>query len=404
MTISRLFSVTAIVVCTAIAWFILGGALSVRSQKTGTQLGRTVTGNWGAPLVQNHPTAFYIAPTSARARRVIQPENSLVNVDFEFDKKKKGLLWFRTYKVNFEGEYRFKNPTPISQTIYVNFQFPAKGVRFDQFRFVVGEKQTDKAPRDGAITEAIILEPEQEIAVTLACNATGLDRWTYTFGDTPRVRGLDLTMTTNFSEIDIPEGSESPTQREALDDGNWRLNWNYTDVIGARSIAMEMPSVTNPGPVASRITFFAPVSLVFFFTVLIILGSIRGINLHPMNYFMLAAGCFAFQLLFAYLVDLIPVSVAFVLSAAVSLVLVSGYLLLVAGAKFARIAAVAQFAYMILFSASFFIEGLTGITITIGAILTLALLMAATAKTDWTAVFARTNEKKKPTPPAVPAT
>lgn len=404
MTISRLLAIASIIICTAVAWFILGGALSVRSQKTGAELCRTVTGNWGSPLVQNHPTAFYIAPTAARARRVIQPETSRVNVDLEFDKKKKGLLWFRTYKVRFEGEYRIKNPTPISQTIYVNFQFPAKDVRFDQFRFAVGEKQTDKAPRDGAITEAIILEPDQEIAVTLAYDASGLDRWTYTFGDTPRVRGFDLTMTTNFSEIDIPEGSESPTEREVLADGHWKLSWNYTDVIGARSIAMDMPSVTNPGPVASRITFFAPVSLVFFFTVLIILGSIRGIPLHPMNFFLLAAGCFAFQLLFAYLVDLIPVSVAFILSAAVSLFLVSGYLLLVAGAKFAKIAAAAQFAYMILFSYSFFFEGLTGLTITIGAILTLALLMAYTAKTDWTAVFSKARKNGKPAPPPIPAT
>ena len=45
--------------------------------------------------------------------------------------------------------------------------------------------------------------------------------------------------------------------------------------------------------------------------------------------------------------------------------------------KFATISAVAQFAYMVLFSYSFFFEGLTGITITIGAIITLALLKAA---------------------------
>jgi len=41
------------------------------------------------------------------------------------------------------------------------------------------------------------------------------------------------------------------------------------------------------------------------------------------------------------------------------------------------IGAIAQFAYMILFSYSFFFEGLTGLTITIGAIVTLALLMGA---------------------------
>ena len=55
---------------------------------------------------------------------------------------------------------------------------------------------------------------------------------------------------------------------------------------------------------------------------------------------------------------------------------------------------------MILFSYSFFFDGLSGLTITIGAIATLALLMIYTAKMDWSDVF---KSKKKPvTPPPVP--
>ena len=121
-----------------------------------------------------------------------------------------------------------------------------------------------------------------------------------------------------------------------------------------------------------------------------------------MNFFLLAAGCFAFQLLFAYLVDLIPTTTAFVIAAGVSLTLVTGYLTMAAGFKFARVAAVAQFAYMILFSYSFFFEGLTGITITIGAIITLALLMGFTAKTDWGSVFEKATRKSSKTAPKQP--
>ncbi len=106
-----------------------------------------------------------------------------------------------------------------------------------------------------------------------------------------------------------------------------------------------------------------------------------------MNYFFLAAGCFAFQLLFAYSVDLIPLHLAFAISAAVSLALVSGYLYAVAGRTFGALAAVAQFTYMVLFSYSFFFEGLTGLTITIGAIATLAILMVTTARINWATKF-----------------
>jgi len=123
------------------------------------------------------------------------------------------------------------------------------------------------------------------------------------------------------------------------------------------------------------------------------------VSLHPMNFFFLSAGCFVFQLLFAYLVDLIPISVAFAISATVSMVMVSGYLVLAVGKQFAKWAALAQWAYMILFSYSFFFDGLTGLTITIGAIVTLGILMVTTAKIDWAEKFRR---KSPLTPPPIP--
>ena len=209
-------------------------------------------------------------------------------------------------------------------------------------------------------------------------------------------------MRTDFDEIDFPPGSGSPTERRREGSG-WELQWKYPDVIGAQPVAMTMPNLLNPGPVAARITFFAPVSLLFFFSVLLIVGALRGVNLHPMNYFFLAAGFYAFQLLFAYLVDLIPLSVAFVIAALVSLALVGGYLRAVAGWNFARVAAVAQFAYMVLFSYSFFFYGLTGLTITIGSIVTLALLMALTAKVNWAAKFAASSPGSTFRPPPMPA-
>ena len=102
-----------------------------------------------------------------------------------------------------------------------------------------------------------------------------------------------------------------------------------------------------------------------------------------MNYFFLAAGCFAFQLLFAYLVDILPVHAAFAISAIVSLALVTGYVHAVAGWRLSRVCAIAQFAYMVLFSYSFFFDGLSGVTIAIGAVVTLAILMGASARVNW---------------------
>jgi len=63
-------------------------------------------------------------------------------------------------------------------------------------------------------------------------------------------------------------------------------------------------------------------------------------------------------------------------------------------------AAGAQLAYMVLFSYSFFIDGYSGLTITVGSILTLAFLMIATAKVDWSQRFSRRTQI---TPPPITA-
>ena len=340
-------------------------------------------------MTQAHPVIYYPSPASADGKQRIQPAASEVRVMLKYEPKRRGLLRYRTYVVDFAADYRVENPTPITQTIYVNFQFPAKDTSYENFSFQVGDKVSTDAPASGAgITEAVTLAPGASATVKAAYRSRGVDRWDYSFGQASRIRNFALMMVTDFREIDFPGGTGSPGERMREESG-WRLTWKYPDVIGAQAIGMDMPGVLNPGPVAARITFFAPVSLLFFFAVLLILGAVRGVNFHPMNYFFFAAGFFAFQLLFAYLVDLIPLLAAFIIASIVSLTLVAGYIRALTTPAFARIAAAAQFAYLVLFSYSFFFDGLTGLTITIGAIVTLGLLMAMTAKIDWAERFAQ---------------
>jgi hypothetical protein len=383
MTLKRLFAIGFIIVCTAVGWFILGTSVLVRSGVSLNRCGPGVTGGWGPIMVQSHPVIYYNSPGSADGRHLIQPLQSDVAVELRYEPKKKGLLWYRTYVVNFHGDYALQNPTQITQTIYVRFEFPAADASYSDFSFVIdGVPATGNNKTAEGITEAVTLAPGQTAKFSVGYKSRGTERWGYGFGGASRIRNFRLAMTTDFSEIDFPAGTGSPTLRSQTSKG-WQFVWSYPDVINAQAIAMAMPAVANPGPVASRISFFAPVSLLFFFSVLVLMGMVWKITLHPMNYFFLAAGCFAFQLLFAYLVDLIPLSLAFAISAAVSLALVCGYLFAVAGLRFARLGVIAQFAYMILFSYSFFFEGLTGLTITIGAIVTLSLLMITTARVNW---------------------
>ncbi|MCP5111613.1 MAG: hypothetical protein GY953_12340, partial [bacterium] len=228
------------------------------------------------------------------------------------------------------------------------------------------------------------IPPGQTGTLRVSYTSQGLDSWSYVFGDSvTSVRGFDLTARTDFDKIDFADSSLSPTSKTRRDNG-WTLNWNFENLLSGYRIQIDMPERLQPGPLAGRISLFAPVSLLFFFFVIFLVTTLKKINLHPMNYFFLAAAFFAFHLLLAYLADHVSIHVAFLASSAVSLLLVITYLRLVAGARFAAIeAGGAQFLYLVLFSYAFFFEGLTGLTITIVAILTLFVAMQLTGRVRW---------------------
>ena len=134
----------------------------------------------------------------------------------------------------------------------------------------------------------------------------------------------------------------------------------------------------------------------FFFFLIFIITTLSGINLHPMNYFFLAAAFFAFHLLLAYLVDHISIHLAFLICSMVSMFLVISYLRLVVGMKFAAVeAGSAQLLYLVLFSYAFFFKGFTGLAITVGSILTLFVLMQATGRIRWEEKFAQVTRGEK---------
>jgi hypothetical protein len=324
----------------------------------------------------------------------VQPASSNIQVKLTYEAKKRGLFLHRTYGVDFQADYTVQNPTPIPQTIYVVFPLPAQNTSYQNFSFTVGDSAAqESSPRNGTVTEAISVGAHQSVPLKVHYTTRGMNSWHYTFPDGSRVRNFQLDLTTNFDEINFPAGTSSPTSRV---ESSHLFTWSYPDVISASAIGMDMPKVLNAGPVATRISFFAPVSLLFFFAVILIVGMVRGTNLHPMNYFFLAAGFFSFQLLFAYLVDVVQINVSFTLAAGVSMTLVSGYIAMVAGSRLFWVALPAQFAYMVLFSYSFFFDGLTGLTITIGAVITLTVLMLLTARVDWAKIF---DIRRKTLPP-----
>ncbi len=228
-----------------------------------------------------------------------------------------------------------------------------------------------------------------------------MDEWAYDFGNEVRqVKNFALTMNTDFDQIDFPTDSVSPTTKESTATG-WKLAWKYENLLTGVRIAALTPHKLNPGPWVARVTAAAPVSLFLFFFLLLVLTTVRKINIHPMNYFFIGAAFFSFHLLLAYLVDHLSIHVAFWICSAVSIFLVVSYMRLVLNNRRALLEiAACQAVYLVLFSYTFFFTGFTGLAITILAIATLYAVMQFTGRVDWHTVFRKAEKSSLPNLPA----
>ena len=372
-------AIVVIFLFTTAAWVILGTSVLVRSTSADTGLSKGVASNWGAPQQQSPPSVFATTVTTM----VLPIEQSRIRVGLDLEQRQKGLLWFATYRVAFHGDYVFRNTTPLDQ-LKVKLIFPAPDAIYDDLVVRADGQPLPLTTESGAVSAVIRCPPGSATHIEIGYRSQGLGTWDYKFGDSiSQVHDFALEMKTNFNAIDFPQGGISPTMKKKVDHG-WLLTWKYTNLVTGYRIGMVLPQKLQPGPLAGRISFFAPVSLLFFFFLIFIITTLRGIELHPMHYFFLATSFFAFHLLLAYLVDHISIHAAFAICSAVSIFLVVSYLRIVAGSRFAFVeAALAQFVYLVLFSYAFFFQGFTGLSITIGAIVTLFIVMQMTARIDW---------------------
>jgi inner membrane protein involved in colicin E2 resistance len=124
------------------------------------------------------------------------------------------------------------------------------------------------------------------------------------------------------------------------------------------------------------------------------------VNIHPMHYLFVAAGFFAFHLLLVYMAGVINIHASFIISAAVSVFLVTGYLSAALRGEFPwKVAVTAQLFFLVLFSYTFFLKGITGLAVAIGSVATLAVLMRLTAHVDWDEIFSKPGPTLPPLPP-----
>ncbi|MGB3544638.1 inner membrane CreD family protein, partial [Rubrivirga sp.] len=417
--LKRLFAIAFIFTSCSVAWMVLGGTVVHRTEVSDNTLRSDVGELWGGPQTQRAPTLSRLGRTARTVTRQEPSEAgdgsfqqvqevvseisrgpvplaaSDLEVDLALDHRKKGLMWYATYGADFDGTYTVENDGRDGR---FEFAFPLPGgasVFSDLALWVDGQAVTVDAA-NGEIKHVIALEAGEVAKVRVRYGSQGTTTWRYAlvsgYGNEAGVRtarDFRLAVTTDFDDVDFPAGTLSPTGKERTDDG-WALTWDPGTLVASADLGIAMPQKLNPGPWVSRVTFFAPVSLFLFFFAVFVLSLLRGVRLHPMHYFFLGAACFAFHLLLAYLVDHLSVVTAMVVASAVSMALVISYVRLVAGLRFAVLeVGGAQAIYLVAFAATFFLEGATGLAVTLLSVATLFVTMQATGRLDWEAVLAR---------------
>ncbi len=154
----KIAAIIFIFFCTALAWVILGASIEMRTSETDTRLGEEVAHLWGDiqhqyPPVFTFPYIEYRDKVDENTKKVVKERvimyrslpiaGSDVTADFSLDYRKKGLLWYSTYVVKFDGTYRVINDTPKGETVTITHKFPTANAEYDDFHIFVDGKEIE---------------------------------------------------------------------------------------------------------------------------------------------------------------------------------------------------------------------------------------------------------------------
>lgn len=431
MSVQKIAALIVIFVGTSIAWVILGSTNLMRTNDTSSSLKSSMQSMYGDELVINAPTLYrrtlkgkdeivfkedydgdydkyeddmkHISTKEAKdgdvyIERYEKLESSDIKIDVKLDRRKKGYLWFPTFKSHFTATYRFVIEKFVPQdAYYISTMFGSSDNIYTNVKININGKEMDDFLKLLTESELLVTPDEKgELVLQVEYDATGMEELKYElasgYKELTQVNNFNMVMTTDFEDYDFPRTMLSPTTKEELNDGA-KLNWVFSNTITGKDIGLIIPNKLNPGHITSRVSFFAPISLLFFFIVLLMIGAVTKQDIHAMHFFFLALSFFSFHLMFSYFSDQMNIYLSFAISSVVSLALTVSYVMHFLTKKMAfLIVPLTQIVYLFVFSFSFFFDGITGLIVTICAVTTLFILMQLTAKQNWYKLF---NPDKK---------
>jgi hypothetical protein len=189
--IKRIAALSFIFVCTSIAWIILGTTIFARSDSpVSSELKSRVASSWGTAQQQSPPTASYNhqvvtkVETDRGTKEVETTENVPVSVDaskidvvLNLKHRQKGLLWYSTYAVAFDGDYTFTNSSDQDHDVLFRLPFPASQAIYDDLVMSVDDQPLLVTNTSAGATGTANIAAGKTVVLHAGYRSQGLDSW-----------------------------------------------------------------------------------------------------------------------------------------------------------------------------------------------------------------------------------
>ena len=429
MSVQKIAALIVIFFSVTIAWVILASTTLWRTSNTSTSLKNSMESTYGGELEINAPSLYRMVAEDAGSAKpnslMIEDdkfpaygetletkdgsvsyypkyatlESSDINIDIKLDRRKKGYLWFPTFKSHFKATYQFLIDNVVEgEPYYISSVFASSNNIYTNVKVSVNGKEIDNIIEFLTRERRLLVMPDNtgKVSLLVEYDATGMGQLEYRiapqYKELTQINNFNCVISTDFIDYDFPRNMLSPTTKEDASSFA-KLTWNFSNIITGKDIGLVIPNKLNYGEITSRVSFFAPIPLLFFFVVLLIISVVTKQDIHAMHFFFLTLSFFSFHLMFSYFSDQMHIYLSFGVACMVSLGLTVSYIMHFLSKKMAFIIVpLTQIVYLFIFSFSFFFDGITGFIVTICAVVTLFILMQLTAKLNWHEVF---NPKKE---------
>ncbi len=349
---------------------------------------------WGGAINQSAPQVTYLlkpARFNKDGKEVEAAEYkyrvpaSDIKVKLKLSSRDIGNMTFAGYDVSFDAEYTVENPFDKGYLVNFYFPIPTDVSKLDSFMVTVDGKEYA-----GDEDYSKYFNPGEKHTIHVSYTSRGLGDWSYGMGNYQgKIPHFRLELTTDFADIAYPEGGMTPTASNIdKNNGRAKLVWEFSNLVASNNIGIVIPRPLDIGKATSGILSFVPLALVFFLGLLLLITAIKDRHLHAMHYLFITAGFFVFHILMSYLVVLVPLGVAFLISTAVSAIMTIGYAVLIRkGWPVIFASALGLLLFQIGFSVAQFFPQIRGLLLALIIITGLGIAMALTARTDWKTKF-----------------